>query len=76
MRSKIADAFDISPFPVPHEFAEDELRLEAYLDYERNRAYGEDSDLHWIQAVRQMRRAKVQEHRRRIHRVEVASETR
>jgi hypothetical protein len=68
LRSKIADAFDISPVPVPHEFADEDLRLEAYLHYERYRTEGDNPEMHWIHAVRQMRRAKVAEHRQKHNR--------
>jgi hypothetical protein len=60
-RSKIADVFDISPVPVPHEFIDDELRPEAFFHYEEHRAADDDPEMHWIQAIRHMRRKMVKE---------------
>ena len=71
LRSRLADAFDISPVPVPHQFTDEELRLEAYLHYVMNGMEGNDPEIHWIQAIRQQRRARVQEHKQRLQQVEV-----
>jgi len=76
LRSRLADAFEISPVPVPHQFTDEELRLLAYFHYERNGTEGDDPEMHWVQAVRQLRRAKVQEHKRRIEQVEVGLDAR
>ena len=55
IRMKLADAAKLSPVPVPHQFDEEDLRVAAYFIAKKDGSAG-DSDSHWIQAVRQLRR--------------------
>lgn len=57
-RLKLADAAKLSPVPVPHRFNEDQLRVAAFYIASEDESGG-SSEAHWIQALRQFRRAAV-----------------
>jgi len=63
LRSAVADIADISPVPVPHDISEDDLRYAAYFSYENQIPKYAPSEVHWMNAVRQLRRARVRQHR-------------
>ena len=60
LRSKLADAAEISPVPVPHNLSEEHLRVAAYFIHEKGKG---SQEANWISAVRQLRRATVQAHK-------------
>lgn len=60
LRMQLARAAKFSPVRVPHKFDEEHLRVAAYFVAEKDESGG-DSESHWIQAVRQLRRAKIRE---------------
>lgn len=60
LRSMLADLAEISPVPVPHRLPEEHLRVTAYYIHEKRQAGCEEC---WIAAIRQLRRARVQEFR-------------
>lgn len=59
LRSDLADAAHLSPVPVPHDIPEEELRIAAYFIHESTRIKSTDPASDWIEAVRQLRRARV-----------------
>jgi hypothetical protein len=65
MRSDLADAADLSPVPVPHNIAEEHLRVAAYFIHENGGNGTASSDATWVSAIRQLRRARVREEARR-----------
>jgi hypothetical protein len=60
LRMQLAKAAKLSPVTVPHRFDEEHLRVAAYFIAEKDDS-GSSSESHWIQAVRQFRRARVRE---------------
>lgn len=63
MRSKLADIADVSPVPVPHDIPEEHLQEAAYYVYLMHGDCACAAEDHWVAAVRQLRRARVQEDR-------------
>jgi hypothetical protein len=63
LRSKLADIAEISPVPVPHDIPEDCLCVAAYFISENHLACTDSQESHWISAIRQLRRARVQQHK-------------
>jgi hypothetical protein len=63
LRSALADIADISPVPVPHNISEVDLRYAAYFICENQGPRDTTAEVHWINAVRQLRRARVRQHR-------------
>ncbi len=62
LRIELAKAAKLSPVLVPHQFDDENLRVAAYFIAEKDE-FGGNCESHWINAVRQLRRAKVREHR-------------
>ena len=62
LRSRLVDKADISPVPVPHDIPEEYLRVAAYFIHENGEMPEGTCEMHWIGAVRQLRRAQVKEH--------------
>jgi len=63
MRSDLADLAELSPVPARHEIPEEQLEVAAYFIYENNKMANESAESNWIEAIRQLRRALVGEHR-------------
>jgi DUF2934 family protein len=63
LRSRLADKAYVSPVPVPHDIPEEHLRVAAYFIHENSKMPEGTSEMHWIRAVRQLRRARVKEHK-------------
>jgi hypothetical protein len=61
LRSKLADLAFISLVPVPHDIPEDFIRVAAYFIYKNEVTESRTPDLHWIAAVRQIRRTRAHE---------------
>lgn len=59
LRSALADIADISPVPVPHDILEDYIRFAAYMIYENQGPMDATPEVHWLNAIRQLRRARV-----------------
>ena len=49
LRSKLADAAEISPVPVPHNLPEEHLHVAAYFIHEKGKG---SQEANWISAVR------------------------
>ena len=59
LRSKLADAFRLSPVPVPHNFQDEELRVTAYyisIGDADNADHESDQERNWYRAIRELRR--------------------
>jgi hypothetical protein len=61
MRSDLADAAKVSPVPIPHDIPEEHLRVAAYYLFEKDTENNRSQEDHWISAIRQLRRERVQE---------------
>lgn len=61
LRSALADIAKISPVPVPHEFPQDQLRIAAFFIFENRGRADAPPETHWVEAIRQFRRALVSE---------------
>lgn len=59
LRLALADKARISPVPVPHDFPEDHLRIAAFFIFKNHGPVEGPAEVHWIEAVRQFRRAVV-----------------
>jgi len=59
LRSMLADIAEISPVPVPHDIPEEHLKIAAYFISENGEQPGGTCEMHWISAIRQLRRARV-----------------
>jgi hypothetical protein len=64
LRSALADIADISPVPVPHDIPEEHIRDAAYFVYQNQGPKDAQPEVHWIAAIRQLRRARVAQERK------------
>jgi hypothetical protein len=62
LRLCLADIAMLSPVPVPHDIPDEYLRVAAYFVYQKNVERGASEVANWINAVRQLRRARVRDH--------------
>jgi len=62
LRSILADLADISPVPVPHDLVPEHISVAAYYIAESHAwTCGCHPDVHWMMAVRQLRRERVRQ---------------
>lgn len=63
LRSALADLAEISPVPVPHDLAEEHIRIAAYFLTENHGGTRLAPEAYWMRAVRHLRRERVQKER-------------
>jgi hypothetical protein len=61
LRSRLADMATISPVPVPHDIPDEHIKVAAYFIYQSGRSTVDSRIGDWINAIRQLRRARVQQ---------------
>jgi hypothetical protein len=62
IRSELADIATISPVPVPHDIAEEYIRLGAYFLYENDSDLDPSENDNWVESIRRLRRQRVRSH--------------
>jgi hypothetical protein len=63
MRTDLADVSDLSPVPVPHNIPEEHIRIAAYFIHENCGDPGSNCEADWVRAIRQLRRARMNEYK-------------
>ncbi len=66
LRSRLADKASVSPVPVPHDLPDEHLHVAAYFIHVNGEQPDGTCETHWIAAIRQLRRARVREHKESI----------